>query len=579
MKNEMWKNALMNIDEKYIDEAAKYVPEEEKTTEDAFVVGDSLKNNSSRKGTGNIWFVVASAAAVIGCIIGVNAVFGGKGAEIDVSPSSSQSSDKGFTPPESVTTTTVTEVPVTTAIPTTTTVTEVPITTAVPTTTTVSDTAEPEVTTVTLDIDYIKSEQERIDEILAEQQGNIEKIIESLENEIALLKEDIALLKEDKEALEMHIRHYEAEIADLEERAEVLTAQKEASETEEDKENLQNEIDILQEEIKRFEVGIDAYKVEVENLKKMIEDFEKKIEEYRKELEIYAKETESSEYAVPDAPFDSETASALNNMYFVSPVDFPDRITTYYGYDEWRGGAHSGIDYGWAEDCYGSNIYATAEGTVKEVVTPETADTTGDGNYVVIDHGNGIETFYSHCSEILVKEGEAVKQGQVIAKIGSTGWSTGPHLHYELRVNGEHIDPTPYFFVRSAYLPALSFTAPVDNASERITEYFGGYEGHNGVDFSWEGCYGANIYAAESGTVAFAGQDGEYGLRIIITHGNGTQTLYSQCSNIYVTEGQHIGKGDVIGSIGSSGFVTGSHLHFEVIINGEAVDPLDYLGE
>ncbi|MBQ8410638.1 MAG: peptidoglycan DD-metalloendopeptidase family protein, partial [Ruminiclostridium sp.] len=510
MKNEMWKNALMNIDEKYIAEASEYAPEEEKAPDNAVFIGNSPKNSSSRKSSGNIWFVVASAVAVIGCIIGVNAVFGGKKAEINVS---SSSSDKVYDTPEITAVSSATEVPITTAGS---------LTYA---TTTVPTISETEVTTVTLDIDYIKSEQERIDEILAEQQGNIEEIIEHLE-------EEIALLKEDKEALEMHIRHYEAEIDDREEMVEALTEQKEASESQERKENLQDEIEALQEEIKRLEGVIDAYKVSAEDFGEMIEGCEKKIEEYRKELEIYAEETEAVETVAPEPPFDSETASALNNMYFVSPVERPDKITTYYGYDEWTGGTHSGIDYGW-EDCYGSDIYATAEGTVKEVADPETAGITGDGNYIIIDHGNGIETFYAHCSEILAKEGEAVKQGQVIAKIGSTGFSTGPHLHYELRVNGKSVDPTPYFLAGTPCIPALSLASPVDKAKDRVTEYFGGYEGHNGMDFAWNGCYGANVYASESGTVTFTGWDDRLGNYIIIDHGL-AKTVYAQLSSIYV---------------------------------------------
>ncbi|MBO5266982.1 MAG: peptidoglycan DD-metalloendopeptidase family protein [Ruminiclostridium sp.] len=562
MKNEMWKNALMNIDEKYIAEASEYAPEEEKAPENAVFIGNSPKNSSSRKSSGNIWFVVASAVAVIGCIIGVNAVFGGKEAEINVS---SPSSDKVYDTPETTAVSSATEVPVTTTVP---------ITTAgslTYATTTVPAISETEVTTVTLDIDYIKSEQERIDEILAEQQGNIGEIIESLE-------EEIALLKDYKEAFEMHIRHYEAEIDDREEMVDVLTEQKEASESQERKENLQDEIEALQEEIRRLEGVIDAYKVSAEDFGEMIEDCEKKMEEYRKELEIYAEETEAVETVAPEPPFDSETASALNNMYFVSPVERPDKITTYYGYDEWTGGSHSGIDYGWAEDCYGSDIYATAEGTVKEVDTPGTADTIGYGNYIIIDHGNGIETFYAHCGEILAKEGEAVKQGQVIAKIGSTGFSTGPHLHYELRVNGEPVDPTPYFLVRSPCIPALSLASPVDKAKDRVTEYFGGYEGHNGMDFAWDGCHGAHVYASESGTVSFTGWDDRLGNYIIIDHGL-AKTVYAQLSSIYVKEGQEVGKSDVIGSIGNTGTVTGSHLHFELIIDGEYSDPMFYMSD
>ena len=65
----------------------------------------------------------------------------------------------------------------------------------------------------------------------------------------------------------------------------------------------------------------------------------------------------------------------------------------------------------------------------------------GYGNMVEIDHGNGLATRYGHMSEILVEEGQEVKAGAVLGRLGSTGRSTGPHLHYEVRVDGEPVDP------------------------------------------------------------------------------------------------------------------------------------------
>lgn len=98
---------------------------------------------------------------------------------------------------------------------------------------------------------------------------------------------------------------------------------------------------------------------------------------------------------------------------------------------------HTGIDYG---SPHGANIVAAASGTV--LVAGYNSG--GYGNYVVINHGGGISTLYAHASSLLVSAGQTVTQGQVIAKVGSTGMSTGPHLHFEVLVNGQHTNPASY---------------------------------------------------------------------------------------------------------------------------------------
>ena len=99
---------------------------------------------------------------------------------------------------------------------------------------------------------------------------------------------------------------------------------------------------------------------------------------------------------------------------------------------------HTGIDIGAS---HGTNIYAAASGTV--LVSGWNSG--GYGNYVVIDHGGGVTTLYAQCSALLVSSGQSVTKGQVIAKIGSTGMSTGPHLHFEVLKNGSHTNPMAYF--------------------------------------------------------------------------------------------------------------------------------------
>lgn len=90
---------------------------------------------------------------------------------------------------------------------------------------------------------------------------------------------------------------------------------------------------------------------------------------------------------------------------------------------------------------------------------------------------------------------------------------------------------------------------------------------------------GTNIYAADSGTVTFAGWGGSggYGNYLIIDHGNGFKTLYAHCNSLYVTAGQKVSKGEVIAGVGATGFATGYHCHFEVILNGSNVNPTYYL--
>ena len=98
---------------------------------------------------------------------------------------------------------------------------------------------------------------------------------------------------------------------------------------------------------------------------------------------------------------------------------------------------HQGIDIA-AET--GTPIVATADG----VVTAAGWDGSGYGNMVDIDHGDGIMTRYGHASAVAVTPGQTVRRGQVIAYVGSTGYSTGPHLHYEVRVNGQPVNPAGY---------------------------------------------------------------------------------------------------------------------------------------
>ena len=129
----------------------------------------------------------------------------------------------------------------------------------------------------------------------------------------------------------------------------------------------------------------------------------------------------------------------------IQPVSIDNlaRISDYFGYrkDPFTGQRrkHNGMDFA---GTYGSNIYATGNGKVIEA----RYTFHGYGKKVVINHGFGYITIYGHMRKIKVKVGDIVKRGQIIGELGSTGRSTGPHLHYEIRKNNVPINPINYYF-------------------------------------------------------------------------------------------------------------------------------------
>ena len=138
---------------------------------------------------------------------------------------------------------------------------------------------------------------------------------------------------------------------------------------------------------------------------------------------------------------DSDSDNSTDTTYttgssgnFIWPLPHTHELTSLF---EWRWGRmHNGIDIAGGDD-YGQPIIASDSGTV----TWSGNDGGGYGNYVVIDHGNGYTTIYGHASELACSTGDYVNQGDVIAYVGSTGNSTGPHLHFEIRENDDPIDP------------------------------------------------------------------------------------------------------------------------------------------
>ena len=142
---------------------------------------------------------------------------------------------------------------------------------------------------------------------------------------------------------------------------------------------------------------------------------------------------------------DIEVYQAADNTSFASikitspaikPVE-GGRYTSYFGYRinpiTGKFSFHTGLDIAAAE---GTKVRAAFSGRVAKVGEDDRA-----GKYIILSHDDGFVTFYCHCSEIVAQEGAVIRQGETIAAVGSTGWSTGPHLHFEIRKNNIRYNP------------------------------------------------------------------------------------------------------------------------------------------
>lgn len=136
---------------------------------------------------------------------------------------------------------------------------------------------------------------------------------------------------------------------------------------------------------------------------------------------------------------ENKDALAIVNNIKLSVLPVTGRITSRYGErSSLRRSTHTGLDI------------ACTTGTDIKVVSNGTVTFSGKkgsyGNLVIVDHGNGVETWYGHCSKLYSNVGDTVEAGSIIAAVGSTGNSTGPHLHFEIRINGECVNPQNYVY-------------------------------------------------------------------------------------------------------------------------------------
>lgn len=123
---------------------------------------------------------------------------------------------------------------------------------------------------------------------------------------------------------------------------------------------------------------------------------------------------------------------------------------------------------------------------------------------------------------------------------------------------------------------SAGFICPVSRGQFVVTAYYGDGRNHRGIDLG-ANC-GTPIFAVAAGTITYAGYDSDFGYNIVIQHSNGLKTRYAHANALCVSKGSRVSQGDMIATVGNTGWSTGNHLHFEVIVNGNRVNPGPYIG-
>ncbi|WP_207207981.1 murein hydrolase activator EnvC family protein [Xylanivirga thermophila] len=272
------------------------------------------------------------------------------------------------------------------------------------------------------------------------------KSMHDLLNRIVMVQE---LVSFDAKTLD-RLENYKGEIAQkhaiLKEQEEEVTKTKTlVSRQKREIESKKQEKAVLLEELKKEQERCEKELSDLEETSKGIEaeiqKIEKELEKKRKEEEA-ARKRKQQELTRKNKKPKNERSSypVYSGGVLAWPTPSTHRITSGYGYRYHPilgyKKFHSGIDIGAS---YGSTIIAAEDGVVIHA-----GNRGGYGKCVIISHGGSISTLYGHGSSILVENGQSVKRGQAIMKVGSTGVSTGPHLHFEVRKNGSPVNPMTY---------------------------------------------------------------------------------------------------------------------------------------
>lgn len=269
---------------------------------------------------------------------------------------------------------------------------------------------------------------------------NIFELLNKLYNITILMKIDRDLMKSNKEseenitleknAIEEYLKEEEIRKNDVvKKQIELIDKQSEFIVIKEREEKQMYELQALESEKNNLIVSLEGVQNSLQN---QIEDLLSYNEELQAELDRIFEDIENG------SPDNGATPESGNESGFLRPVDgvitceFGPRINPV----TFEAGFHNGIDYAGNT---GEAIRATKSGVVEYSGWIE-----GYGYTIILNHGDGIKSLYAHSSQLIVSVGNSVQQGETVALIGSTGMSTGPHLHFEIRVNGQPVDPFGY---------------------------------------------------------------------------------------------------------------------------------------
>ncbi|XID95966.1 peptidoglycan DD-metalloendopeptidase family protein [Paenibacillaceae bacterium WGS1546] len=262
----------------------------------------------------------------------------------------------------------------------------------------------------------------RLQQELTDVSGNYEKTIESKNEHISDLQTDLADLSEQAREINMKMQ----DITDLESQLKEMVG---IESTEDGKKNTDGAGLYAQD----GGTGGEELPVTEKEMQALVEWTRNSFLALGERIETMKPELELTKDAVAEQ----------QKLLAITPTIWPTdsrRITSTFGVRKdpftRRATNHAGLDIGGK---IGDPIYVTADGTVVEAGRHPS-----HGNNVMVSHSNGIKTRYSHLNNISTEVGAKVRKGDIIGELGNTGRSTGPHLHYEVIVNGEHVDPQPY---------------------------------------------------------------------------------------------------------------------------------------